>query len=101
MNGSDIGQLSVIVQRIGGVGDTGEHLKWRLSGNQGNMWRKASVPIGTAVHTCSYYRVSIRTFCTCKGHHEPFLHILLMSVSYDKSNVISMYICIVVVSIGS
>ena len=63
MYGSDIGQLSVIVQGIGGVGGTREHLKWRLRGNQGNMWRKASVPIGTAAHTGSYYRVSIIDYC--------------------------------------
>ena len=59
MHGSDIGQLSVVVQSIGGVGGTRELLKWRLSGNQGNVWGNASVPIGTDLHTGSYYRVSI------------------------------------------
>ena len=66
MYGSDIGQLRVIVQSSVVGGKTREHLKWRLSGNQGNIWRKASVPIGTALHTGSYYRVSIGTLCTCK-----------------------------------
>ena len=62
MYGSDIGQLSVIVQSSVVVGKTREHLKWRLSGNQGNIWRKASVPIGTFAHTGSNYNVSIGTF---------------------------------------
>ena len=62
MYGSDIGQLSVVVQSIGGVGGTREHLKWRLSGNQGNIWSKAAVPIITTSHTGSYYRVSISDY---------------------------------------
>ena len=66
MYGSDIGQLSVIVQSSVVGGKTREHLKWRLSGNQGNIWRKASVPIGTAAHTGSYYSVSNSAFCKVK-----------------------------------
>ena len=69
MYGSGIGQLNILVQSNwtagGGAGQSQQqqmHLKWRLTGNQGNTWHKAAVAVGTQVLSAGTYTVSTFTF---------------------------------------
>ena len=65
MYGSGIGQLNILVQSNrtagGGAGQSQQkqmHLKWRLTGNQGNTWHRAAVAVGTHVLSAGSYTVS-------------------------------------------
>ena len=65
MYGYHIGQLNILVQSFwavgGGAGQQPQQqvqLKWRLTGNQGNTWRKAAVAVGTSVLSVGNYSVS-------------------------------------------
>ena len=63
MYGSGIGQLNIFVNSTVAGGRRREQLIWRLSGNQGNVWRRAAVAVGAAASAAAArartYRVSV------------------------------------------
>ena len=52
MNGYAVGQLNIFVNSTV-AGGRREQLIWRLSGDQGNVWRRAAVAVGAAASPAS------------------------------------------------